>query len=299
MKPNNVIKYVSKFSNHPPAVTKNLPKNINNRLSKLSVDENVFNAAVEPYQTALDESGYNFKLKFDPQASSDQKKKRIRKRKTIYFNPPWSSDVKTNIGQKFLEIVKSTFHEKHPLFKICNRNTMKISYSCLPNMRNEISRQNKDILRPKTKDTGPLCNCRDKSKCPIPGNCTTTSVVYMAEVRREDNGYSTTYTGLTGGSFKDRWQGHQTSFRHERYKNSTKLSIYIWSLKEKNVPYSIKWSIIGRASTYNPATKKCRLCLLEKFFILYHPAKSKLNQRSELFSKCLHKAKNLLYNQQK
>ena len=41
-------------------------------------------------------------------------------------------------------------------------------------------------------------------------------VVYMAEVRREDNGTTTTYTGLTGGSFKGRWQG----FRHEKYKNS-------------------------------------------------------------------------------
>ena len=56
-----------------------------------------------------------------------------RKRKVIYFNPPWSSDVRTNIGGKFLEIVKSTFHEKHPLFKLCNRNTLKVSYSCLPN----------------------------------------------------------------------------------------------------------------------------------------------------------------------
>ena len=79
-------------------------------------------------------------------------------------------------------------------------------------------------------DPGPSCNCRDKSKCPIPGKCTTTSVVNMAEVRREDNGTTTTYTGLTGGFFKDRWQGHQTSFRHEKYKNSTKLSLYIWSL---------------------------------------------------------------------
>ena len=60
-----------------------------------------------------------------------------------------------------------------------------------------------------------ICMYRIKSECPIPGNCTTTNVVYMAEVRREDNGTTTTYTGLTGRSFKTRWQGHKTSFKHE------------------------------------------------------------------------------------
>ena len=297
MKPNNEIKYVSNLSNHPPAVTKNLPKNINNRLSKLSIDEETFNAASPPYQTALNDSGYNFNLKFDPEASrTEEKKKRVRKRKVQYFNPPWSSDVKTNIGGKFLDIVKSTFHEKHPLSKIFNRNTLKVSYSCLPSMKNEISRHNKQILKSNSEAAPPSCNCRNKSECPLPGKCTISNVVYLAEVIREDGGPTNTYTGLTEGPFKTRWQGHKTSFKLEKYKNSTKLSTYIWSLKDKNIPYKIKWSISGRASTYNPNSNKCRLCLLEKFFILYHPEKSSLNQRSELFSKCLHKRKHLLYN---
>ena len=105
------------------------------------MSESVFNAAAPPYQAAIKESGYNFKLKFDPKASNQQQetsKKRTRKRKVIWFNPPWSCDVKTNIGRKYLEIVKSTFHKKHPLYKICNRNTMKISYSCLPNIKSDI-----------------------------------------------------------------------------------------------------------------------------------------------------------------
>ena len=123
----------------------------------------------------------------------------------------------------------------------------------------------------------------------IPGKCTISNVVYLAEVIREDGGPTNTYTGLTEGPFKTRWQGHKTSFKLEKYKNSTKLSTYVWSLKESNIPYKIRWSISGRASTFNPNSRKCRLCLLEKFFILYHPEKSSLNQRSELFSKCLHK----------
>ena len=129
----------------------------------------------------------------------------------------------------------------------------------------------------------------------VPGKCLTTNAVYQATVTREDNGSSTTYTGLAS-DFKSRWSGHNTSFKYERYRNSTKLSGFIWSLKDQNIPYTIKWTILGRASSYNPTSNKCRLCLLEKFFILYHPEKSELNQRSELFSKCLHKKKNLIYS---
>ena len=43
----------------------------------------------------------------------------------------------------------------------------------------------------------------------------------MAEVRTEDNGTTTTYSGLTGGTFKDRWQG----FRHR--KNTKTLFAYL------------------------------------------------------------------------
>ena len=68
-----------------------------------------------------------------------------------------------------------------------------------------------------------------------------------------------------------------------------------WNPGENIIANNIRWDFLGRASSYNPATNKCRLCLLEKFFILYHPDKSALNRRSELFSKCLHKRKNLLY----
>ena len=174
---------------------------------------------------------------------------------------------------------------------------MKISYSCLPNIKSDISKHNIKIQK-SNENIPPHCNCRDKSSCPMPGRCATTNVVYQATVTREDQGTSTTYTGLAS-NFKERWSSHKTSFKHERYRHSTKLSGYIWSLKDQNIPYNIRWDFLGRASSFNPATSKCRLCLLEKFFILYHPDKAALNQRSELFSQCLHKRKNLLYNEWK
>ena len=67
MKPNNTILYVNKNSNHPPAVIENLPAAVNRRVSTISADENIFKQAIPPYQKALEESGYDFTLKFDPE----------------------------------------------------------------------------------------------------------------------------------------------------------------------------------------------------------------------------------------
>ena len=75
----------------------------------------------------------------------------------------------------------------------------------------------------------------------------------------------------------------------ENYENPTTLSTHVWDLKNKNKDFDIKWSVIDRAKDYNPATKKCRLCLKEKFYIIFQPDGATLNLRSELFSSCRHK----------
>ena len=68
-----------------------------------------------------------------------------------------------------------------------------------------------------------------------------------------------------------------------------KLTIYV-----QRVPFTISWDIIGRAAPYNPATNKCRLCLLEKYLIMFKPAGASLNQNSEFFTTCRHKESHLL-----
>ena len=65
VKPNNVPLYVHKDINHPPAVTNNLPKSVNKRLSSISANEELFNESVKIHQeTLLKRSGYDHKLKF-------------------------------------------------------------------------------------------------------------------------------------------------------------------------------------------------------------------------------------------
>ena len=45
MKPNDIPVYVHKKSNHPPAITQNLPQSVNRRLSSISANEGVFKDA--------------------------------------------------------------------------------------------------------------------------------------------------------------------------------------------------------------------------------------------------------------
>ena len=98
IKPNNTLLYVHSQSNHPPLLLKNIPLNINKRLSSISSNQDVFNETIAQYQRALDESGYNHKLVYN----QNTKKTRIkpRKRNILRYNPPWDSQVKTNLGEK-------------------------------------------------------------------------------------------------------------------------------------------------------------------------------------------------------
>ena len=120
------------------------------------------------------------------------------------------------------------------------------------------------------------------------------SVVYSCKVTRTDNHSTETYTGLTAGTFKERLYGHNSDFRHKKQENSTMLSKYVWYLKDRNIGYRLDWKILGRAKSFNPITGKCRLCLLEKYFIMFNPNDASLNSRDEIFVPCKHKKKHLL-----
>ena len=294
-KPNNTVHYVHKKSNHPPSVIKNLPKNINNRLSKISASEEIFDAAIPQYQEALEKSEHEHVLKFQQTNQEQPKKgKRKRNRNVCWYNPPYSHSVKTNIIAQFLQIISETFPKSSSLYKIANRSKIKASYRCMPNMKAIISRQNHKNLNQQTAAPPPTCNCQKKAECPLPGRCTIERVCYQADVKRLDTGAVETYTGATMGSFKKRHYGHKTSFENRSYEHATALSTHIWKLKDQRTPFTISWDIIGRAAPYNPATNKCRLCLLEKYLIMFRPAGASLNQNSEFFTTCRHKQSHLL-----
>ena len=235
-------------------------------------------------------------LTYDPNANTD-KKTSPRKRNVTYFNPPYSCSVKTNIGAKFLQLIDRLFPEGHTLRQIVNRNTVKVSYRCMPNLKKKISNHNFKILKNEEENQpNSGCNCTGAmGACPMDGNCLVDSLVYRAEVS-DENQNSTTYTGLTSNTFKTRYYAHRQSFKKRKLQHATTLSSYIWNLKDNNINYNIKWKTVDQAPKFNPITKKCRLCIKEKYFIIFQPDGAKLNDRSELYSTCRHRTQQLLCN---
>ena len=92
-----------------PHYLKNIPDNINKRLTSISSSKEVFDAAITPYQKAIDESGYNFKLTYNPEANQTTRNRQNRKRNITWYNPPWEAKVRTNLARKFLGIVDKCF----------------------------------------------------------------------------------------------------------------------------------------------------------------------------------------------
>ena len=85
-----------------------------------------------------------------------------------------------------LQLTRVNTSSKSDLTQQLQTNTKKVSYSCLPNIKTEISRHNKKVLT-SADNLPPSCNCRDKSSCPLPGKCSITNIVYQATVNRRDH----------------------------------------------------------------------------------------------------------------
>ena len=208
--------------------------------------------------------------------------------------------VSTNIGKIFFNLINKHFGPSHLYHKIFNKNTIKISYSCMPNMQTLINKRNQIILSStktpkettilrKQKTNSKNCNCRKPELCPLDQNCLTERVIYKATVATELK--SKTYIGSCETSFKTRFNNHKQSFKNLLHRNDTVLSTYIWELKEENMNFKITWKIILNVNHNFNQRKKCNLCLTEKVAILKENPAAILNTRSDILSKCRHRNK--------
>ena len=126
-KVNSELLYIHKQSNQPPSITKQIPAMISKRISNISCDKESFDKAAPDYNNALKNSGFNENIKFTPRPP----KRRKRCRNILWFNPPFSSNVKTDIGKIFLLLLDKHFPQHHKYYKLFSRNNVKISYSCM------------------------------------------------------------------------------------------------------------------------------------------------------------------------
>ena len=120
------------------------------------------------YESALKQSGKDKKLTYTeykkPVTHTIQNSRKNRERNIIWFNPPYSMNVQTNIGREFLNLVSKHFPKNHRYSKIFNKNNMKVSYSCTDNLQTIIKKHNRKILETsETPCTENNCNCRKKT----------------------------------------------------------------------------------------------------------------------------------------
>ena len=302
------ISFIHVDSNHSKNVIKSIPKMVEQRISRRSSNKQIFEEAIGPYQEAINKSGHKYKLEYQPQAHQQRKKKKKKGRKILWFNPPFNAAVKTNMGKLFFDLIDKHFKPNEELNKLFNRNNVKLSYRTTKNIQRHIDSHNKKLLRG-NKDEDLPCNCTRATKeknggeCILQGNCRLKGMVYGAKVTEEkpperNNNQAIrkdtikTYTGQTQRSFKERWYAHSTSFNPNKqgvYNGATQseLAAHVCKLKQENKNFSIKWSMIRRASPYSIGQRQCDLCAWEKTYINLANENESLNSRSELITKCM------------
>ena len=292
-KENSEVRYINNKSNHPKIIKKNLPAMIERRINKLSKNEQIFNNSITVYQKALDNANFKHKLKYTENKKTQTKKKTNRQRKIIYFNPPFCQSVKTNIGKAFFEITNKYCKQSEILGKILNKNSCKISYSCMGNIKVIIQKHNKKVLCKTNKseeekshsNSTSLCNCRSKNLCPLDNKCLIKNVIYKATISSANE--TKNYIGSTGNTFKNRWYNHNNSFKNYK-ENGTELAKYVWHLKNSNINYNIKWNILHHIGEIRNIHNICKTCVLEKIEIANAKKNTNLNKRYELFANCPH-----------
>ena len=78
----------------------------------------------------------------------------------------------------------------------------------MPSFKAAITRHNRNVMQSEQVPAAPPgCNCRDHT-CPLETkDCQTENVIYRATVTDQNKNVNT-YTGLTGYTFKKRYDGH-------------------------------------------------------------------------------------------
>ena len=287
-KPNDDPLYINKNSNHPPTIVKQIPKAIAKCISDISSNKEIYDQNINYYKKALERSGYNnISLPYNPsqqQQHDNVEQREQRKRKIIWFNPPFSLNVKTNVGKRFLKLLTCHFPKGNPLHKLYNRNTVKISYCCMKNMGSIISSHNKHILKPSQENFGG--NYRNKTDCPLNNKYLTPNIVYEAQITNNTNDDQKRYLEASETPFKERFDNHKRDFKDKKYEKCTELSKYVWSLQSQVIIPNIKWRIVKKVHNVI-SSNYCKLCLTEKFYIIESlDDKNLLNKKSELESKC-------------
>ena len=225
--------------------------------------EEILNTGKCQYEDALKKSGFKVDFKY---TKNQRQKPKNRSRNIIWFNPPFNKAVSTNIAKIFLRLINRHFPKSHRLHKIFNRNTVKVSYSCMQNMSKIYKGHNSKITSTPCNQLT-LYNSRVKEECPMDIKRQTMNADHDCRITSSEP--REIHFALAEGKWKKRYYNHEKSFNHKRYWHETTLSSYVQYLKERlDVTPNLKWSVVACATTYSNISKKWLMCLSEKLVII-------------------------------
>ena len=127
--------------------------------------------------------------------------------------------------------------------------------------------------------------------CPVDGKCTQKGTIYQATVTHIDpesnKQAENTYIGMSGSKFIERYRNHKSAFN--RKETDTELSKHIFKLRREKCKFEVKFKIIDRAPKFTPPAKSCRLCTLERYYLIFRKDLHTLNKNLEFADECAHK----------
>ena len=104
-----MLAYINRKSNHPTKI-KEIPKATPKWISDISSSEVVFNELIPIYLDTLRKKGFHDNITFIPKTTNTKtNKKKTRKCKIIWFNPPYCLSAITNVERIFLNLIKNHF----------------------------------------------------------------------------------------------------------------------------------------------------------------------------------------------
>ena len=190
--------YVNTKSNHPAFIIKQLPKLIELRLIQLPPDKATFKNSIIPCNEALTKAGYRHKMRYQQHIRQDTTTTKNQERNIIWFNPPYSANVIAKVGRHFLPLLDKNFPPNNKFHKIFHRNAVKISYSCMPNLKTITTIHTiKKFLIPRPIIKGRTYNCVDKAKFPLSQNCLVNKFIYKAVLTSTNPRYKQKFTSYS------------------------------------------------------------------------------------------------------
>ena len=127
---NEETNYLYVNSDHPTGILKQLPMQMKKRLSSLSSSKEIFLETTPYYEQYLSNREY---------------------RENLNYRDPTASNLTTKSKRQ-----RNKFH------KIFNRTSLKLSYSCMPNIKTKINTNNREILRNTSSKNANHCNWQPK-----------------------------------------------------------------------------------------------------------------------------------------